>query len=174
MKYSSLIKEILDQYSLPLFGTHGITHWARVLENGLRISNETGANEKVVILFAMLHDSRRLNESIDPGHGRRGAELAKSLRGSLFEVSDLEFDLLYEACVSHTDGKTEGDITVQTCWDADRLDLGRVGIWPKQRQLCTEFAKNPEIIAWANQRSETKHTPEFVYSDWLVEGTPGQ
>lgn len=174
MKYSSLIKEILDQYSLPLFGTHGITHWARVLENGLRISNETGANEKVVILFAMLHDSRRLNESIDPGHGRRGAELAKTLRGSLFEVSDLEFDLLYEACVSHTDGKTEGDITVQTCWDADRLDLGRVRIWPKPKHLCTEFAKNPEIIAWANQRSETKHTPEFVYSEWLAEGTLGQ
>jgi uncharacterized protein len=174
MKYSSLIKEILDQYSLPLFGTHGITHWARVLENGLRISKETGANEKVVRLFALLHDSRRLNESIDPGHGRRGAELAKSLRGSLVEVSDLEFDLLYEACVSHTDGKTEGDITVQTCWDADRLDLGRVRIWPKPRQLCTEVAKNPEIIAWANQRSETKHTPEFVYSDWLAEGAPGQ
>lgn len=174
MKYSALIKEILDQYSLPLFGTHGITHWARVLENGLRISNETGANEKVVRLFAMLHDSRRLNESIDPGHGRRGAELAKGLRGSLFEVSDQEFDLLYEACVSHTDGKTESDITVQTCWDADRLDLGRVGIWPKPRQLCTEFTKNPEVMAWANQRSETKHTPEFVYSDWLADGTPGQ
>lgn len=172
MKYSSLIKEILDQYSLPLFGTHGITHWARVLENGLRLSRETGANEKVVRLFAVLHDSRRLNESIDPGHGRRGAELAKALRGSLFEVSDLEFDLLYEACVSHTDGKTDGDITVQTCWDADRLDLGRVWIWPEPKQLCTEFAKNPEVIAWANQRSETRHTPEFVYSDWLVEGTP--
>ncbi len=174
MKCSALIKEILVQYSLPLFGTHGITHWARVLENGLRISNETGANENVVRLFAMLHDARRLNESIDPGHGRRGAELAKALRGSLFEVSDQEFDLLYEACVSHTEGKTESDITVQTCWDADRLDLGRVGIWPEPKQLCTEFAKNPEIIAWANQRSETQHTPDFVYSDWLAEGAPGQ
>jgi uncharacterized protein len=154
MEYSSLIKEILDQYSLPFFGTHGITHWARVLENGLRISQETGANEKVVRLFAVLHDSRRKNESLDPGHGKRGAELAKVL------------------CVFHTDGKTESDITVQTCWDADRLDLGRVWIWPEPKQLCTEFAKKPEVLKWANQRSETRYTPEFVYTDWLGEGAP--
>lgn len=172
MEYSSLIKEILDQYSLPFFGTHGITHWARVLENGLRIAKETGANERVVRLFAVLHDSRRQNESLDPGHGKRGAELAKVLRGSHFEVSDQEFDLLYEACVFHTDGKTESDITVQTCWDADRLDLGRVWIWPEPKQLCTEFAKKPEVLKWANQRSETRYTPEFVYTDWLGEGAP--
>ncbi len=167
MEYSALIKEILEAYSLPHFGTHGITHWARVLENGLRIAKETRANEKIVQLFAMLHDSRRINESVDPGHGRRGAELAKDLRGSLFEVSDQEFDLLYEACALHTDGNTESDITIQTCWDADRLDLGRVWIWPKPEQLCTEFAKNPEVIAWANQRSEARYTPEFVYAKWL-------
>jgi uncharacterized protein len=174
MEYPALIKEILEAYSLPLFGTHGITHWARVLENGLRIAKVTGANEKVVRLFAVLHDSRRLNESIDPGHGMRGAELAKDLRGSLFELSDQEFDLLFEACALHTDGKTESDITIQTCWDADRLDLGRVWIWPKPEQLCTELAKDPDIIAWANQRSETRYTPEFVYADWLVEGTLGK
>jgi uncharacterized protein len=168
--YSALIKEILDQYSLPVFGTHGITHWARVLENGLRIAQETGANEEVVSLFAVLHDSRRQNEALDPGHGKRGAELAKSLRGSFFDISDQDFDLLYEACVSHTDGKTESDITVQTCWDADRLDLGRVWIWPNPDHLCTQFAKNPEIITWANQRSETRFTPDFVYSEWLVDG----
>lgn len=138
-----------------------------MLENGLRIAQDTGANEKVVCLFAVLHDSRRQNEALDPGHGRRGAELAKSLRGSFFQVTDDEFDLLYEACVRHTDGKTEGDVTLQTCWDADRLDLGRVWIWPHPNHLCTEVAKDPEVIAWANLRSETRHTPDFVYSEWL-------
>lgn len=33
-----------------------------------------------------------------------------------------------KALAYHSDGYTEGDITVQVCWDADRLDLGRVGI----------------------------------------------
>lgn len=171
MNYTALIKEILDHYSLPVFGTHGITHWARVHENGLRLAAETGANEKVVRLFAVLHDSRRQNEALDPGHGKRGAELAKSLRGSFFRVSDHEFELLYEACVSHTDGETESDITIQTCWDADRLDLGRVSIWPHPDHLCTTSAKDPEIIAWANQRSESRYTPDIVYSEWLTEGS---
>lgn len=170
MTYIALIKEILDHYSLPVFGTHGITHWARVYENGLRLASETGANEKVVRLFALLHDSRRRNEALDPGHGKRGAELAKTLRGSFFQVSDHEFELLYEACAAHTDGKTENDITIQTCWDADRLDLGRVSIWPHPDHLCTMTAKDPEVIAWANKRSESRHTPDFVYTEWLTEG----
>ncbi len=29
----------------------------------------------------------------------------------------------------------------KTCWDADRLDLPRVGIIPKKDRLCTEAAK---------------------------------
>ena len=39
-------------------------------------------------------------------------------------------ELLIEACKYHSDGFTEADITVQTFRDADRLDLGRVGIRP--------------------------------------------
>jgi uncharacterized protein len=33
------------------------------------------------------------------------------------------------------------NITVQTCWDADRLDLGRVGIKPDPKRLFTEEGK---------------------------------
>ena len=32
------------------------------------------------------------------------------------------------ACTDHTKGQTAADITIQTCWDADGLDLARVGI----------------------------------------------
>ena len=41
-------------------------------------------------------------------------------------------------------------IKVQTCWDADRLDLGRVGIYPDAQFLCTNTAKYPAFIhrAW--------------------------
>ena len=113
------------------------------LENGLRLAPTTSANEAVVILFSLFHDSRRRNDYTDPGHGRRGAELAKSLRGDLFDLSDDHFELLYDACARHTDGLIEGDVTVQTCWDADRLDLGRVGIEPSPRLLCTEGGPLP-------------------------------
>lgn len=40
-----------------------------------------------------------------------------------------------------------------TYWDADRLDLGRVGIRPNARYLCTEPAKDPAFITWAYERS---------------------
>ncbi|MFM7531655.1 MAG: hypothetical protein ACKO5J_04035, partial [Rubrivivax sp.] len=49
----------------------------------------------------------------------------------------------------HSSGLTEADVTVQTCWDADRLDLGRVGIRPSPRYLCTPAARQPETIARA-------------------------
>jgi hypothetical protein len=33
------------------------------------------------------------------------------------------------------------DVTIQTCWDADRLDLGRVGIRPDPARMGTEAGK---------------------------------
>lgn len=150
---NKLIQTVLNDYTLNPYGIHGLPHWARVLENGERLAEETGADLEVVRLFAVFHDSRRLNENIDQGHGLRGAELARKCHGSLFDLTASQFDLLYFACAHHTDGKTEADITVQTCWDADRLDLGRVGINPHPRYLCTEAAKNQETLEWANRRA---------------------
>ena len=73
-------------------------HWARVLENGRRLSEVTGARSHVVNLFAVFHDSQRINEGYDDGHGRRGAELARELRGIAYELGDEDFNLLIEAC----------------------------------------------------------------------------
>ena len=89
---------------------------------------------------------RRRNEYRDPSHGRRAARYAKSLRGVWFDISDEEMDLLAEALKYHSDGYTEADITVQVCWDADRLDLGRVGIKPAPHRLYTASAKAVDIL----------------------------
>ena len=86
---------ILARYALPWEGTHGVPHWARVMENGRRLSKVTGAKAHVVELFAVFHDSQRFNEGFDDGHGRRGAELARELRGIVYEVADEDFDLLF-------------------------------------------------------------------------------
>src|SRR5512141_3319602 len=118
-----LLSRILDGYSLPRAGTHGIAHWARVLENGREVARLSGADIDVVELFAVFHDARRLNEAWDHGHGKRGAELARELRGTYFELDDTRFSLLEYACREHTSGLTQADLSVQACWDADRLDL---------------------------------------------------
>jgi uncharacterized protein len=162
-----IIHRIREDYALPWHGTHGVGHWARVLENGLRLAKETGANVEVVQLFAVFHDACRINEGHDPGHGERGGELALALREEWFAISDEEFDLLYAACVDHTDGKTEADITIQTCWDADRLDLGRVGICPEPRKLCTKAAS--EILKWADGRACFEVVPDFVSGEWGID-----
>lgn len=143
-------------------GSHGLTHWARVLENGLRLAPATGANVAVVALFAIFHDARRLNDGRDPGHGERGAQCATGLRAEWLALSDDEMDLLYEACARHTDGWLEADVTVQTCWDADRLDLPRAGVQVRPERLCTAAARDPAVIAWAERRALGKVEPGFV------------
>ncbi|MDR0996863.1 MAG: hypothetical protein LBL69_04265 [Zoogloeaceae bacterium] len=153
----ALLLTILTTYALSPDGPHGVVHWARVMENGLLMAAENGADAEVVRLFALFHDSRRVNDQRDNGHGQRGGDFAKSLRGSLIHLDDARFALLYEACRLHTDGLTEADPTLQTCWDADRLDLGRVGIVPKPERLCTDAAR--ARLAWAHERAITHVQP---------------
>ncbi len=69
------------------------------------------------------------------------------------DLTEPELDLLQEACRGHSEGWTEADITVMTCWDADRLDLGRVGIIPDPTRLCTAAARDRATIEWAFARS---------------------
>ena len=164
-----LIHAILEDYALPWHGTHGVGHWGRVLENGLRLAMTTGAKVEIVQLFAVFHDARRINESVDDGHGRRGADLAAELRGTLFDLPDADFNLLYEACAHHTDGLTEADITVQVCWDADRLDLGRVGMVPEPKKLCTTAAKATKMLKWADGRAASEVVPELVKGEWGID-----
>jgi uncharacterized protein len=162
--HHAILKAILAGYSLPVRGYHGIVHWARVLENGLRIAASNGADAEVVTLFALFHDSRRVNECRDDGHGLRGAELANALRGDLVHLDDARFDLLFEACRLHTDGLVEADPTLQACWDADRLDLGRVGILPRPHRLCTDAAR--DLLDWAHDRAVAGHEPVEVLAGW--------
>lgn len=118
------------------------------------LANQNGANRHVVELFAFFHDSRRFNEHMNYGHGARGAALASLLKGRYFDATDEEMDLLQFACVHHSDGMTLGNTTVLTCWDADRLDLGRVGITPRAKYLGTEAARSQVCMDKANRRTQ--------------------
>jgi uncharacterized protein len=169
-----VLHAVLEGYALPWDGDHGVAHWARVLENGLRLAEETGADVEVVRLFAVLHDARRINEGGDPDHGPRAAELAEALRGRLFDLPDRAFVLLHRACAGHTRERTHPDVTIRTCWDADRLDLGRVGITPHPARLCTEAARRPETIAWADGRATFGVVPAFVREEWGIDLAGGR
>jgi uncharacterized protein len=148
-----LLPFLRAQFRVDWKGHHGIAHWARVRVNGLLLAQETRANAHVVELFSFFHDARRLNEHRDDGHGFRGFELAQELRDRFFDASDDEMLLLRQACEFHSDGLQTGNPTVLTCWDADRLDLGRVGIQPVPERLCTETARGAKFLQGAHDRA---------------------
>ncbi|MCZ2342841.1 MAG: hypothetical protein LC104_13790 [Bacteroidales bacterium] len=168
MNTSAIVAEILKGYTLHPRGFHGVVHWARVMENGLKLAETTGADPTIVTLFALFHDSRRVSDGRDWGHGRRGGQLARKLCGRVFDLSDEDGEVLFHACALHTEGTTDPNPTVQTCWDADRLDLGRVGIRPDPRYLCTDAARSPTMIAWAHRRACTDHEPAIVLDEWRI------
>lgn len=158
MSESALVKIVRDQFRLDPHGIHGLAHWARVRFHGVSLARELGLDPRVPRLFAILHDSQRCSEDHDPEHGLRASEYATWLwRTGRMELDVEGMRLLGEACEMHSDGHLEADPVVQVCWDADRLDLGRVGIRPAPALLCTVPARHPDRIErawqWALQRA---------------------
>lgn len=122
---------------------HGPDHWRRVERHGLRLAQATpGADVVVVRLFTVFHDAERVNESSDPDHGHRAAELVKRRCGEWFALNDGQLRNLCTACKYHADGETTDDPTIGCCWDADRLDLPRIGIGPHRDFMSTALGKN--------------------------------
>ena len=141
-----LLNFLLKQCPLGNSIWHGREHWIRVLQNGRMLAQLTGANLKVVELFALIHDCRRANEDEDLEHGFKSGDFAKTLHGKWFHIADDELTDLVYACHWHSHGKTIASPTIMTCWDSDRLDLGRVGIRPSPKYLCTDAAKQEDVI----------------------------
>ncbi len=163
---SRFFQAILEQYRLPPEGIHGVSHWARVAENARRLAELTGAHRDIVTLFAYLHDACRASDDWDPEHGVRAAQLAYRWRGTYFDLPRTDFDLLFTACAGHADGLLEGNITLQTCWDADRLDISRVGMTIIPTRLCTPAARDPDLIEWADWRARHHVIPEWIHALW--------
>jgi len=149
----AVMRVVREQFGLEWRGIHGVPHWARVRWNGLAMARVNGARLDVVELFALLHDSRRLHDGRDREHGARGADFTLQLNSELLRLDRPGLEMLTYAVRHHSDGLIEADVTVQTCWDADRLDLGRVGIVPRPDKLCTAQARDPVLLERAYRRS---------------------
>lgn len=138
---NSEIIEFLKSTS-PFFtsSTNGLYHWRTVERNGLYLSDFTGADKSVVSYFSYFHDSMRVNEGVDPRHGPRATALLKKNR-SLIKLNDDQFKILCSACSGHTYGRRTKCPTLATCWDADRLDIIRVGIVRDPKYFFSDEAK---------------------------------
>lgn len=130
---------------------HGLPHWQRVERNGILLSLtmynsklcfRKEVNIKVICLFAYLHDKCRLNNNSDLKHGERAANMLHTIKDTLLkDLDDEEFSLLEQACKLHTTTHKTGNPTIDTCFDADRLDLKRVGIEPCPDKMATSFGE---------------------------------
>lgn len=133
--YQAIWTEVTSRFCCELDSIHGPEHWHRVEDVGLKIAHLMESlgrpvDRDAVRLFAVLHDSCRLDDGADPDHGRRAVEYAKEMRGRLFDLDDGRLEVLCEAIEGHADGYTSKDLTIAACWDSDRMDLRRLGINP--------------------------------------------
>ena len=145
---------------------HGPDHWNRVATHAISVARANGTNPLIPYLFAWVHDSHRENEHYDPQHGPRAAQFIKDTRHSLFGfLQDNQVNLLKVACELHSEGEVEAELPVQICWDADRLDLGRVGCIPIPEYLCTPYARQEHVIEQALALSKYSEFDEQACHD---------
>ena len=121
---------------------HGEEHWRCVAATGLALGTALdGVDRGLVLCFGLLHDTRRENEAVDPGHGPRAEAFAAELRDEgVLGLDDARFAALAEALRLHSDGQVSTDATIGACWDADRLHLPRVLIEPDPERFSTTAA----------------------------------
>ena len=121
---------------------HGPGHWRNVEANGIELVAQTpGGDETLVRLFAVLHDCERETEGYEPTHGPAAARTAKEWNGRYFHLPADDLALLMLACERHERGEISDDPTVGCCWDADRLDLPRVGVTPRIEYMSTDYGR---------------------------------
>ncbi len=130
---------------------HGPRHWRAVARVGIALAQRTAAADlELIVLFGLLHDSQRWHDGHDPEHGPRAAALAQALAAEgILALGPDRLDTLCLACSEHADGLTSDDPTIGACWDADRLNLWRVGITPAHRLLSTVAAHDEAVLEWS-------------------------
>ena len=143
--YTSLRRYSANRWPQGMGDTHGVEHWDRVARFG-RMLYQEGADMDVILAFAYLHDAERMNNAEDIEHGKRASLLIDRIRETeLWALNNEQIAKLKRACELHTIEHCTGDLTIDTCFDADRMDLLRVGITPSPERMATK--RGAELVA---------------------------
>lgn len=111
---------------------HGELHWRAVAAAGIEIASSVSERSDIALAFGMIHDSQRERDDWDPDHGVRAANwlICSVTLASLIGTEERE--LLASACLYHDRGMTTQNPLIGTLWDADRINLWRVGLCPDE------------------------------------------
>lgn len=143
-RYEALRDFCIKRVPIWKLNIYGKSHFDNVMRNGMTLLVPL-ANKNVIIAFAYLHDVERSNDANDRLHGEKAALLVDAIKNIyLSEFTEDEISLLKEACKLHGRTHKTGNITLDICLDADRLDLPRMGIIPTPEQMATE--KGAELV----------------------------
>ena len=150
--------------SLDPMGPHGPVHWFKVYRNCQDIDtmiyeNRDENRDWFYWCFAMLHDCKRTSEQADPAHGIEAAKMVPNDK-SQFNISLARAIKLHQMGQTMDETAPLGDMRIGICWDADRLELVRVGIMPDPKYMSTDIGK--QIV-------ENMNKPPAGYdhkSDW--------
>lgn len=143
---------------------HGVDHWRAVGATAASLADVVDMtapddpaarpDRELLLLFALLHDAKRVDDGRDMEHGPRAALVLDELReAGLVHLDDTRAAVVREAIRDHTNGGLSDDPTIAVCWDADRLLIHRVGFTPKARFCST---------AEARRRAEAEELPDLV------------
>jgi len=150
---------------------HGPAHWARVHRFALVLAAQLKLprpQRYCVEVFAWLHDLARVDDGGGRQHAIDGAEQVRTFASQVFPaLSEDQVFIVKLAIRHHSDGLT-ADVaahqglfsncawptdlalnTVACCWDADRLDLLRLGREPLNQYMSTPFWR--DILPLARQ-----------------------
>lgn len=138
-KIKHIIELAKNEFIMEDHNIHGFDHWEEVEKNGIMLSDQNGVDLVIVRLFAHIHDCKRQDDFMDPEHGERAAEFVLQLKekGELTFLNDEQINTLWFACENHNKGFTSNNITIGTCFDADRIELIRCGMVPKPNLMST-------------------------------------
>jgi len=158
------IRHHINNFFLDADNIHGFPHWLRVAYNGLMLADNENVSDNIVVLFAFFHDIKRFDDGFDPDHGQRGSDYLLGRANYLNKnISREEIELAAKACATHTDGLITGVKEIGVCWDADRLDLYRVGLIPKDLYLSTDTARTLKAKEWADRSFISSYNKKLAF-----------
>ncbi len=118
---------------------HGVSHLRRVAILSGRLANAVGEDVESAVVMGFLHDCARSNDGNDTEHGHESAFLARGLIERFYP--HLDVDRICEAIAGHADGEVTIDPLTACLWDADRLELKRIGRTIDLDLLSTKVAR---------------------------------
>ena len=155
------IVDALRPFALMDSKIHGVDHWARVCRFGEYLADRINLPpqySECVTVFAWTHDLARYDDDGGREHAIAGAKYLDKVIPTVFPLlSGSQISIIRTAIYYHSHGYAadegqyagwfddlegkKGTIldTMACCWDADRLDLLRIGIEPDPYRMSTPY-----------------------------------